>query len=125
MGEPAGSGGRDEVRRIRERFLELQDPEQYEQLREACEAAAVRWRPATDQMYSPEPFYKQRFRGGRWARDGETLSHPSEHGYDAADRIVMIREYYPLLFQHDDGLIEEVRGHYNESKAIYVAHYYG
>jgi alkylated DNA repair dioxygenase AlkB len=113
-----------EVRRIRERFLQLQKEDEYRRLLGECEAAAVTWRAATDQMESAEPFYRQRFRGGRWAREGESLSHPSEHGYDVEGRIVIIREYYPVLFQYREELVEEVRGHYNQPQAIYVKQFY-
>ncbi|MCC2670139.1 MAG: hypothetical protein K0Q72_2610, partial [Armatimonadetes bacterium] len=112
-----------ELRDLQERFLLFQDANQLAPLLQAAEAAVVTRRAATESMLSPEPFYKERYRGGRWARTGETLSHPTGHGFDAEDRVVTIGAYYPTIFLYRPGFIEEIR-HYEEERSVSVLQHY-
>lgn len=113
----------DHIHRLKERFLAFQEPEHGAELQRKVEATAITWREATEVMYSPEPYYLERQHGGRWARDGETLRDPTNHGSDAAGNVVIIRNYYTHVYLRDEGLIEEIRLR-SDGCAHAVIHYY-
>lgn len=124
MSDDTMAGGPLALRRLQERFLQLDDAKQVKPLVKAAENAVVTWRAATDRMLSPEPFYKERYRGGRWAREGETLSHPTDHGFDAAGNPVFIKDYYPTLLLYSPGFIEEIRHYERQHTISYLSHFY-
>lgn len=113
-----------EERHLKERYLQLQKVDQAEPVRTALTKKVVKWRSATQDMYSPEPFYRQRFRGGRWANSGEELPESVEHGLDEQGNVIVIRDYYPTYFRRDGEFIEVVRFHSQDPRAIILEHYY-
>ncbi|MEM7015684.1 MAG: hypothetical protein AAF585_29845, partial [Verrucomicrobiota bacterium] len=110
---------------LMKRYIHFQDESQaaFKQHRKELVKRVVNWRWATDQMASPEPYYKKLFRGGRWRKDGKQTDNDEGHGFDDQGRIVVIDAYHSLLFDYGDDFIEE--GRFDHRKcAIYIRRYF-